>query len=84
MNHECPYSSEGKHVFADGAAAKNSEGIDRWLTCIACGERRALKRTGELIVLVNGVWVPVKPEVEPRMKSGPPTPKPPVERERIL
>lgn len=67
-----------KHIFTHTSnigSEKNRVGdrqefiVKTWLTCIACGERRAITGWGELIVKKNGSWTVLEPREERGWKT---------------
>jgi hypothetical protein len=63
-NHwKCVTNDDGKHTFnhqnADDVVEKGKYAgyhVAIYLTCISCGERRALTKDGRLIIYDNGTW----------------------------
>jgi len=57
---KCLVNETGTHTFAH-TMSKEESTIDRYLTCIACGERRAIGVMGDLLVRKNEEWVKLEP-----------------------
>lgn len=56
---KCTKSTNGLHSFIN--TIPRDEHIAVYLTCIACGERRAIDATGQLIAWINERWEKIRP-----------------------
>lgn len=62
---QCLKADNGLHTFHFSRVDPELEPIlQTYLTCIACGERRAIGVLGDLLVRENKEWVKMEPEHE--------------------
>lgn len=62
---KCLLNDTGLHTFTFSKVDQDIEPIlQTYLTCIACGERRAIGVLGDLLVRENKEWVKMEPEHE--------------------
>lgn len=58
---KCAQNETGLHTFKFSPAPEEPNLIQEYLTCIACGERRAIGVMGDLLVRKNKEWVKLEP-----------------------
>ena len=58
---KCLNSDNGLHVFKFFSGSEEEPIIKEYMTCIACGERRAIGVLGDLLVRKDGNWVKLEP-----------------------
>lgn len=58
---QCLVNDTGLHLFARVGGGDEEPIIKLYLTCLACGERRAIGVLGDLLVRKNKQWVKLEP-----------------------
>jgi len=62
---KCYENDNGMHTFTFSHADQEEDPIvQKYITCIACGERRAIGLLGDLLVRRNRQWEKMEPEDE--------------------